>query len=120
MPSTPVTVTAAELQLLRDAERELKAILAEREAIKGELRVMTVQRDLLLEQLKAFQRKLFAAKSEARGSEQKDLFLNEAEALATAAAQPAQEEEGTPETEVAGHKRKKRGRKPLDPALPRV
>jgi len=33
---------------------------------------------------------------------------------------PAQEEEGTPETEVAGHKRKKRGRKPLDPALPRV
>ena len=120
MPSTPVTVTAAELQLLRDAERELKAILAEREAIKGELRVMTVQRDLLLEQLKAFQRKLFAAKSEARGSEQKDLFLNEAEALATAAAQPAQEEDGTPETEVAGHKRKKRGRKPLDPALPRV
>ena len=90
MPSTPVTVTAAELQLLRDAERELKAILAEREAIKGELRVMTVQRDLLFEQLKAFQRKLFAAKSEARGSEQKDLFLNEAEALATAAAQPAQ------------------------------
>lgn len=120
MPSTPVTVTAAELQLLRDAERELKAILAEREAIKGELRVMTVQRDLLLEQLKAFQRKLFAAKSEARGSEQKDLFLNEAEAMAAAAAQPAQEEEGTPETEVAGHKRKKRGRKPLDPALPRV
>lgn len=120
MPSTPVTVTAAELQLLRDAERELKAILAEREAIKGELRVMTVQRDLLLEQLKAFQRKLFAAKSEARGSEQKDLFLNEAEAMAAAAAQPAQEEEGTPETEVAGHTRKKRGRKPLDPALPRV
>ncbi|RWA48678.1 hypothetical protein AU476_21565 [Cupriavidus sp. UYMSc13B] len=44
------------------------------------LRVVTVERDLLKEQLKAFQRKLFAAKSEARGSEQKDLFLNEAEA----------------------------------------
>ncbi|MEM5433573.1 transposase (fragment) [Cupriavidus taiwanensis] len=113
MSSTPATVTAAELQLLRDAERELEAILAEREAIKGELHVMMVQRDLLLEQLKTFQRKLLAAKSEARASDQKDLFLNESKAMA--AAQPAQEEEGTPETEVA-----KRGRKPHAPALPRV
>lgn len=114
MSSTPVTITAAELHVLRTAARE-------RDALKGELRVVTVERDLLLERLKAFQRKLFGATSEVRGSQQKDLFLNEAEALApTAATLPAQEEEGTPEIEVAGHKRKKRGRKPLDPALPRV
>jgi hypothetical protein len=46
--------------------------------------------------------------------QQSDLFLNEAEALAAA---PAQESE--PGIEVAPHKGKKRGRKPLDPALPR-
>jgi len=47
-----------------------------------------------------------------------DLFLNEAEQLApTPATQPAQEER--PEIEVAAHKRKNGGRKPLDPALPR-
>lgn len=105
--STTVTITAEEYEALQ--------------ASQAALRVVTVERDLLKEQLKAFQRKLFAAKSEARGSEQKDLFLNEAEALApSAATMPAQEEEGTPRIEVAGHKRKKRGRKPLDPALPRV
>jgi transposase len=93
------------------------ALLSERDAIKGELRVVTVERDLLRERVKAFEHKLFAAKSEARGSEQKDLFLNEAEELAGAAA-PAQEE--VPDIEVPAHQRKKRGRKPLDPALPRV
>lgn len=112
MPSTLVTITAAELERLRNA-------FGERDAFAGALRLMTVERDLLLEKLKAHQRKLFGAKSEVRGSEQKDLFLNEAEALApTVATQPAQEAES--EIEVAGHKRKKSGRKPLDSALPRV
>ncbi len=97
---------------------ELNTLIAERDALRGELRVVTTERDLALERLKAFQRQLFAAKSEARGTEQKDLFLNEAEALApTAAVLPAEEDAAG--TEVAGHKRKKPGRKPLDPALPR-
>ncbi|WP_396642595.1 IS66 family transposase zinc-finger binding domain-containing protein [Methylomonas sp. 2B] len=63
--------------------------------------------------------RLYAAKSEARANlAQRDLFLNEAEALAPNAAPVA--EETTPEAvEVAGHSRKKRGRKPLDPLLPR-
>lgn len=97
---------------------ELNALIAERDALRGELRVITTERDLALERLKAFQRQLFAAKSEARGSEQKDLFLNEAEALAPGSTVLPSEEDA-PETEVARHKRKKRGRKPLDPALPR-
>lgn len=107
-PLTPVSITA----------EELAALIAERDALRGELRVTKVERDLLKEQLKAFERRLFGAKSEARSADQRDLFLNEAEALApTAATLPAQEDEA--DTQVAGHKRKKPGRKPLDPALPR-
>jgi transposase len=106
-----VTITAEELQMLRQAA-------AERDALRGELRVVTVERDLLQERLKAFLRQLFAARSEARGSEQKDLFFNEAEAEApTVSTLPAQEDECG--VKVAGHTRKKHGRKPLDPALPR-
>ena len=48
--------------------------------------VVRTERDLLKERLNAFMRKLFAAKSEVRGAEQKDLFFNEAEVLAPAAA----------------------------------
>lgn len=98
---------------------ELAALIAERDALAGALRVATTERDLALERLRALQRQLFAAKSEARGTEQKDLFLNEAEALApTDETAPAQVDEDDA-TLVAGHQRKKRGRKPLDPALPR-
>jgi transposase len=108
--------TAEEFAALQQALAEANR---RSESLVGELRVVTTERDLALERLRALQRTLFAAKSEARGSEQKDMFLNEAEALApTNQTSPAEtdEEDSTP---VAGHKRKKRGRKPLDPALPR-
>jgi transposase len=99
------------------AERD--ALLDERNELRGELRVTKVERDLVKEQLKVMMRRLFGAKSEKRDPRQADLFLNEAEMLApTAATLPAQED--GPEIEVAAHKRKKRGRKALDPALPRV
>lgn len=121
MPSTPVTITAAELHLLREAARERDALLSAFTRVNGELWVKTVECDLLLERLKAFQRKLFASTSEARGCEQTDLFLNEAEAIAPTDATFPAKEDGDDEIEVSGHKRKKRGgRKPLDPALPRV
>lgn len=97
---------------------ELQALRAQLAAMKGELRVVTVERDLLREKLKAYQRQLFAAKSEVRGAEQRDLFLNEAEAAATGC-EPAQETETEQSIEVGAHERKKRGRKPLDPMLPR-
>ncbi len=106
-----VTITAEELQVLRQAA-------AERDVLRGELRVVTVERDVLKERIRAFLRQLFAARSEARGSEQKDLFFNEAEAEApTVTTLPAQEE--AVGVEVTGHTRVKRGRKPLDPALPK-
>jgi len=75
---------------------------------------LRAERDLYKERFLAQQRQLFAAKSEQRGTEQCDLFFNEAEALA-----------GLPLTvikpivNVPAHVRIKRGRKPLDPHLPR-
>ena len=110
MPS--VEEFAALQQALAEAARRADSLV-------GELRVMRTERDLALERLRALQRKLFGAKSEARGTEQKDMFLNEAEALAPTDQTPPAESDEEVSTPVAGHKRKKRGRKPLDPALPR-
>lgn len=98
---------------------EYQALLAEQQRLASQLRLMTVERDCLKERVNAFLHRLYAAKSEARTNPaQRDLFLNEAEALAPQGAPIA--EESTPEAvEVIGHSRKKRGRKPLDPHLPR-
>ena len=106
------------MQNLAITAEEFNALVVERDALRGELRVVKVERDLLQERLKAFLHQLFAAKSEARGTHQKDLFLNEAEALAPTADTPVATEDGS-SIDVAGHRRQKRGRKPLDPALPR-
>jgi hypothetical protein len=93
---------------------ELQALLrAELAAMKGELRV-TVERDLLREKLKAYQRQLFSSKSEVRGAEQRDVLLNEAEALAMGC-EPSQEAETEKSVEFGTHERKKRGRKPFCP-----
>ena len=116
MTSERLSITIDEFNALIAAR---DAAFAERDELRGELRVMKVERDLVKEQLKVMLRRLFGAKSEKRDPRQGDLFLNEAEALApTPGTLPAQED--GPEIEVAGHKRQKRGRKPLDPALPRV
>jgi hypothetical protein len=110
------TPSAEEFQALQQA---LAEATLRNEALVGELRVVRTERDLLQEQLNKFKRQLFAAKSEARGTEQKDLFFNEAEILG-AGAEPAAEELAADDTvDVPAHKRAKRGRKPLDPALPR-
>jgi transposase len=98
---------------------EYDALVAERDTLGKLLKTVTVERDLLKEKLAAHLRKLFDAKSEVRGTDQKDLFLNEAEALAPMPASPIAEEVEPEQIEVAGHSRKKRGRKPLDPNLPR-
>lgn len=105
-------------------KRALADALERNEVLGGELRVLRTERDLLQERLKHFLRKLFDAKSEAAASvQQKDLFFNEAEAEG-AKAQPAAEEPGHSEAgdaqvDVPAHKRARRGRKPLDAALPR-
>jgi len=103
--ATTITLTADEYD----------AMLAERARLTQQLRTVTVERDLLKERLDAFLHRLFAAKSEARSTAQGDLFLNEAEALAPAGTPVAEDVA----VEVAGSLRKKRGRKPLDPQLPR-
>jgi transposase len=105
MPNDIVTLSAEEYQ----------ALLAEREALRDQLRLAKAERDLAEERLRAYRHELFGASSEARATDQLGLF-NEAEALG-ANATPAREDE--PATQVAGHTRGKRGRKPLDPNLPR-
>lgn len=134
--------TIEQFNALREAldalQAERDALQTERDGLTGENRILRVERDLLKERLARAMHKMFAARSEvrgdARGSEQKDMFFNEAEALSTAVqAAPAQEEAQSIESGDAGsdadttnaaagpgNKHKpKRGRKPLDAALPR-
>ncbi len=111
-----VTVTADELAALLAIREAYGSLQREHEEVRGTLRLVTAERDLAEERLRAYRHELFGAKSEARASEQLGLF-NEAEALG-ANATPAQED--TPDSTVAAHTRKKCGhRKPLDPNLPR-
>jgi len=98
--------------------QEIEALKKALELAHGELRVLRTERDLLKEQLNRFKRQLFDAKSEVSAAQQKDLFFNEAE-LEGAQAQPAAAETEDDKVDVPAHKRTKRGRKPLDPALPR-
>src|ERR1700733_743238 len=110
-----VTIDADELKALLAMREAYGSLQRDHEELRSALRLMTAERDLAEERLRAYRRDLFGAKSEARASEQLGLF-NEAETLASKA-MPAQEDE--PGTKVAAHTRKKRGRKPLDPNLPR-
>jgi len=109
-----ITLTSEEYAALV-ADRD--ALRGECDGLRGEVRTLKVEVSLLEERLKAHLRKLFDAKSEARGSEQQDMFFNEVEMLAPAGTPVV--EETTVEVDVPAHKRKKRGRKPLDPNLPR-
>ena len=103
-------------------QQALAEALKRNEVLAGELRITRTERDLLKEQLNKFKRQLFAASSEVSGQHQKDMFFNEAENLGSQA-EPAAEEPGQDgeddKIDVPAHKRAKRGRKPLDPALPR-
>jgi transposase len=111
--------TLEQFQALQQALAEART---HNDALAGELRVTRTERDLLKEQLNKFKRQLFAASSEVTGHHQKDMFFNEAESLG-AQAEPAAEEapadSDDDKIDVPGHRRAKRGRKPLDPALPR-
>ncbi|CAM2157891.1 transposase [Paraburkholderia tropica] len=111
-----VMITAEELKALLAERDAARALREEQEALRGALRLVTAERDLAEERLRAYRRELFGAKSEVRDSDQLGLF-NEAEVLG-AGRMPAQED--SPESTVSAHTRKKRGhRKPLDPNLPR-
>lgn len=93
------------------------------ELLNGELVLVRTERDLLKERLNKFMRKIFAAKSEVSTQSQKDMFFvfNEAEVLGAQAQPASQEDVDTNDdgVDVPAHKRAKRGRKPLDPALAR-
>jgi transposase len=102
-------------------QQALAAAKRRSELLNGELVLVRTERDLLKERLNKFMRKIFAAKSEVSSQSQKDMFFNEAEVLGVHAQAAVQEELGSDGDGKDGttHKRAKRGRKPLDPALPR-
>jgi len=120
---TPDEVIALQ-QALAQALQRNESLAGELRTTTGELRITRAERDLLKEKLARFTRQLFAASSEAAVL-QKDMFFNEAEDLGAQAEPAAEEREGEDagsdgdKIDVPGHKRTKRGRKPLDPALPR-
>lgn len=123
MVATPTPEQFAALQqALADALKHNESLAGELRTTAGELRIVRTERDLLKEQLNKYRRQLFAASSEASGQHQKDMFFNEAEALG-GQAEPAAEEpvaaSADDKVDVPGHQRARRGRKPLDPALPR-
>lgn len=97
---------------LTEFQSAMATLKQEHEALQAEAKVLRVERDLYKERVAAMERRLFAAKSEQRGAHQRDLFFNEAEALAPTGPSVAK-------VRVPAHERAKRGRKPLDPALPR-
>jgi transposase len=108
---------------LMSATEEIAALQKALASAKNELILVRTERDMLKERLNKFMRKIFAAKSEVSSQNQKDMFFvfNEAEVLGAQAQPAAQEEDNEDEgIDVPAHKRAKRGRKPLDPALPRT
>jgi len=100
---------------LRTTQDSLQSAHCSLRETNDSLKLVTCERDLYKERLHAMMGKLFAAKSEARGTHQQDLLFNEAEALAPTLPAAAAE----PKVTVPEHTRAKRGRKPLDAALPR-
>jgi hypothetical protein len=124
MSLTPSTdeITALK-EALTQANQGRADAIRHSESLAGQLLLARTERDLLKERLNKLMRKIFAAKSETSSQDQKDMFFNEAEALGTPAQPAAQEEPGRDDdagsVDVPAHKRVKRGRKPLDPALPR-
>lgn len=114
---TTIALTADEFNAL---VTKRDAVATDRERLQGKLRTVCYRRARpLQESVKAMPRKLFAGKSKACGTEQEELFLNEVEILTLAAATPITEEVTVDDIEIADHTRKKRGRKPLAPSLPR-
>lgn len=116
-PEEELAALRAAMQVLREENAALESTTA---SLRSEVRLLKTERDLLKERLNAQARRLFAASSEARAgtSEQRDLFFDEAEQLAPTPAASAAAAKAE-SVEVATHRRAKRGRKPLDPALPR-
>jgi transposase len=98
-----ITISAEELNALLAMREAYATLEREHEETRSMLRLVSAERDLAEERLRAYRRELFGAKSEVRDSEQFGLF-NEAEALGANAA-PAQED--TSETKVGAHTRKR-------------
>jgi transposase len=114
MPAKHEEELIALRQALEQARRQEESLRTEVSALNSQIRLVSAERDLYKERLRARERELFAASSEVRVSDQRDFFFNEAEALA-----PAADGEPKNKVTVGAHQRTKRGRKPIDSNVPR-
>ena len=92
---------------------------ARRSELGGELRVVRTERDLLKEQLNRFKRQLFEAKSEVQRRAPEGLVLQRGRGRRCIRPSLRPPRPRKSKIDVPAHQRAKRGRKPLDPALPR-
>jgi transposase len=86
---------------------------AERESLRGEVRIRQDRTRSAPRETQSLLTQAVRRQIEVRGTEQKDLFFNEAEALAPDGSRLPRSRRGI---DVPAHTRKKRGRKPLDPS----
>jgi transposase len=100
-----------------DPDTRLAALLAENESLRAERDRYKLERDHYKSQLDARLRALYTARSEARHGPQQPLLFNEAEAQAEGVAGASDAADET--VAVVSHAKRKPGRKPLDPKLPR-
>jgi transposase len=69
-----VTIDADELKALLAIREEHAALRLESDKLRSTLRLVSAERDLAEERLRAYRRELFGAKSEVRTSDQLGLF----------------------------------------------
>ncbi len=107
--------------LIAQLRSEVESLAQALEHTHKELRHARLERDLFKEQLTAYLRRLYAARSEKSSVRSADLFFNEAEALSPATDAGVEAVvAGVAEVKVPAHVRRRGGRKPLSADLPRT
>jgi transposase len=96
------------------------AVIAEREAVIADREQLVAQLQEQVRLLKAWQYAARSEKAKSRLAEDQYSLFDEAELAAIQAVREPETGEEAEATEVAGHSRRKRGRRPISDAYPRV
>lgn len=114
------TENATLKEQLAAEQREVEQLRSQGQQLQNEKRDLEHKVLLYEEQLATLRQRVFGPSSEKQSAEDRrqGRLFDEAE-LAVEEREPTEEESPEHETEVRGHTRKARGRKPIDPNLPR-